>query len=37
MVIGSDYGHNDPSKEREFVKSTCARENVPPALVEEIL
>ena len=37
LVIGSDYGHNDPSKEPEFVKNMRAREDVPPAVVEKIL
>jgi uncharacterized protein len=37
IVTGSDYGHNDPSKEPEFVKNMRAREDVSPALVEKIL
>lgn len=37
MVIGSDYGHNDPSKEPQFVKHMRAREDVPPAVIEKIL
>ena len=37
IVIGSDYGHNDPSKEPEFVKNMRAREDVSPAVVEKIL
>jgi predicted TIM-barrel fold metal-dependent hydrolase len=37
IVIGSDYGHNDPSKEPEFVKNLRAREDVPPHIVEKIL
>ena len=37
IVIGSDYGHNDPSKEPEFVKNMRAREDVLPAVVEKIL
>ena len=37
LVIGSDYGHNDPSKEPEFVKNLRAREDLAPALVEKIL
>ena len=37
IVIGSDYGHNDPSKEPEFVKNMRAREDIPPAVVEKIL
>lgn len=37
LVIGSDYGHNDPSKEPEFVKSMRARQDVASATVEKIL
>ena len=37
IIIGSDYGHNDPSKEPEFVKNIRAREDVSPAVVEKIL
>jgi predicted TIM-barrel fold metal-dependent hydrolase len=37
IVIGSDYGHNDPSKEPEFVRNMRAREDVSPAVVEKIL
>jgi predicted TIM-barrel fold metal-dependent hydrolase len=37
IVIGSDYGHNDPSKEPEFVKNMRAREDVAPAVIEKIL
>ena len=37
IVIGSDYGHNDPSKEPEFVKNMRAREDVPAAVIEKIL
>jgi predicted TIM-barrel fold metal-dependent hydrolase len=37
IVTGSDYGHNDPSKEPEFVKNMRAREDVPPAIIEKIL
>jgi predicted TIM-barrel fold metal-dependent hydrolase len=37
LVIGSDYGHNDPSKEPEFVKNLRAREDLPPHVVEKIL
>jgi len=37
IVIGSDYGHNDPSKEPEFIRNMSAREDVPPALVHKIL
>jgi predicted TIM-barrel fold metal-dependent hydrolase len=37
LVIGSDYGHNDPSKEPEFVKHMRAREDVAPSVIEKIL
>ena len=37
LVIGSDYGHNDPSKEPEFVKNMRAREDVEPGTIEKIL
>jgi predicted TIM-barrel fold metal-dependent hydrolase len=37
IVIGSDYGHNDPSKEPDFVKNMRAREDVAPAVIEKIL
>jgi uncharacterized protein len=37
IIIGSDYGHNDPSKEPEFVKNMRAREDVAPAVVQKIL
>ena len=37
IVIGSDYGHNDPSKEPEFVKNMRARDDVDPAVIEKIL
>jgi len=37
IVIGSDYGHNDPSKEPEFVRNMRAREDVTPQVIEKIL
>jgi predicted TIM-barrel fold metal-dependent hydrolase len=37
LLIGSDYGHNDPSKEPEFVRNMRAREDVAPDVVENIL
>lgn len=37
LVIGSDYGHNDPSKEPEFVKHMRARQDVDPVVIERIL
>ena len=29
LIIGSDYGHNDPSKEPQFVANLRSREDVP--------
>ena len=37
IVIGSDYGHNDPSKEPDFVRKMRARKDVAPAVIESIL
>ena len=37
IVIGSDYGHNDPSKEPEFVTNLRSRDDVAPEIVEKIL
>ena len=37
ILIGSDYGHNDPSKEPELVATMRAREDAPGDLVEKIL
>ena len=37
VLIGSDYGHNDPSKEPELVAAMRAREDAPGALIEKIL
>lgn len=37
LVIGSDYGHNDPSKKPDFVMNMRAREDVTPAVIEKIL
>ena len=37
LVIGSDYGHNDPSKEPDFVMNMRARQDVAPAVIEKIL
>jgi predicted TIM-barrel fold metal-dependent hydrolase len=36
LLIGSDYGHNDPSEEPELVKVMQAREDVPPRVIEKI-
>jgi predicted TIM-barrel fold metal-dependent hydrolase len=37
IVIGSDYGHNDPSKEPEFVKHMRTRQDVRSEVIEKIL
>jgi predicted TIM-barrel fold metal-dependent hydrolase len=37
LIIGSDYGHNDPSEERHLVATMRARGDVPPPLTEKIL
>lgn len=37
LIIGSDYGHNDPSEERQLVATLRAREDIPAALTEKIL
>ena len=37
LIIGSDYGHNDPSKEAQFVANLRMRKDVPAALIEKIL
>jgi predicted TIM-barrel fold metal-dependent hydrolase len=37
LVIGSDYGHNDPSKEPEFVSNLRSRGDVPAPVIEKIL
>jgi predicted TIM-barrel fold metal-dependent hydrolase len=37
LLIGSDYGHQDPSEERQLVATMRAREDVPRALTEKIL
>jgi predicted TIM-barrel fold metal-dependent hydrolase len=37
LIIGSDYGHNDPSEERHLVATMRAREDIPPPLTEKIL
>jgi len=36
LLIGSDYGHQDPSEERQLVAAMRAREDVPPALTDKI-
>jgi hypothetical protein len=37
LIIGSDYGHNDPSEERHLVATMRAREDIPGPLTEKIL
>jgi len=37
LIIGSDYGHNDPSEERNLVATMRAREDIPKGLTEKIL
>jgi predicted TIM-barrel fold metal-dependent hydrolase len=37
LMIGSDYTHNDPSKEPELVSTMRGREDVPAQLTEKIL
>jgi predicted TIM-barrel fold metal-dependent hydrolase len=36
LLIGSDYGHQDPSEERQLVAAMRAREDIPPALTDKI-
>ncbi len=36
LLVGSDYGHNDPSEERELVAAMRAREDVPERVVDKI-
>jgi len=36
LLIGSDYGHNDPSEEPELVKVMRAREDVPSGVTDKI-
>lgn len=37
LIIGSDYGHQDPSEERQLVAAMRAREDIPPPLADKIL
>ena len=37
LMIGSDYGHNDPSEERELVMTLRAREDISSDLIDKIL
>jgi predicted TIM-barrel fold metal-dependent hydrolase len=37
IVIGSDYGHNDPSAEEKLVESLQKREDIPEPFARKIL
>jgi predicted TIM-barrel fold metal-dependent hydrolase len=37
LIIGSDFGHNDPSDEPELVRTLRGREDLAPTLVDKIL
>jgi uncharacterized protein len=37
LIIGSDYGHNDPSEEGDLVRTMKSREDIPARMVEKIL
>jgi predicted TIM-barrel fold metal-dependent hydrolase len=37
IIVGSDYGHQDPSEEREMVARMRSREDVPNRVIEKIL
>jgi predicted TIM-barrel fold metal-dependent hydrolase len=37
LIIGSDYGHNDPSEERNLVRTMREREDIPSHITEKIL
>jgi predicted TIM-barrel fold metal-dependent hydrolase len=36
LIIGSDYGHNDPSEERELVKAMHERGDLAPRVLDKI-
>jgi predicted TIM-barrel fold metal-dependent hydrolase len=36
LLIGSDYGHNDPAEERQLVATMTSRPDLTPALVDKI-
>jgi len=36
LIIGSDYGHQDPSEERQLVTAMRAREDIPQALTDKM-
>ena len=37
LMIGSDYGHNDPAEEKALVQTMRSREDLSPELAENIL
>ena len=37
LLIGSDYGHNDPAEEKALVQTMKTRPDLPAALVNKIL
>jgi predicted TIM-barrel fold metal-dependent hydrolase len=37
LLIGSDYGHNDPSAEEKLVESLKKREDIPEPFAKKIL
>jgi predicted TIM-barrel fold metal-dependent hydrolase len=37
LMIGSDYGHNDPAEEKALVQTMRSRLDLPRPLVEKIL
>lgn len=37
LMIGSDYGHNDPAEEKALVQTMRSREDLAPALVDKIM
>jgi predicted TIM-barrel fold metal-dependent hydrolase len=37
LLIGSDYPHNDPSREDQFVNALNVREDLTPQLRQKIL
>jgi hypothetical protein len=37
LLIGSDYGHNDPFEQRDFLPVLRSKENVPSSVVEKMV
>jgi len=37
LMIGSDYGHNDPAEEKALVQTMRSREDLPPEMVGKIM